>query len=101
MSQVTYDVLAALAVLSVPAAVILFSVVRTQVKELELLRKQVAHLKKTHQQFAPPNAEDHTIEQEALPFDGTQTDQLEAEPPRKVGYDPNAASVFEKLKLRR
>lgn len=122
MSQVTYDFLAVWALLSVPATVILFLAVRMQVKEIERLRKQLAYLTETRQQLAPPGADDPTSEQQALELDGMQTDllddthrlralaasddlpqsrQTEAEPPRNVGYDPKAISVFEKLRSRR
>jgi hypothetical protein len=98
---VTYDLLAVVAILSVPAVVILLLVVRTQGKEIERLRQQVTYVKRTRQQLALSDAENPTSEQEALEFDGTRTDHLEAEPPRKAGYDSSATSVFEKLRLRR
>lgn len=122
MSQVTYDLLAVWALLSVPATVILFLTVRMQAKEIERLRKQLVHFTETRQQLAPPEADDPTSEQQALELDGMQTDLLEdthrfraltggddlptpgktgAEPPRNVGYHPKGISVFEKLRSRR
>jgi hypothetical protein len=119
MSQVTYDLLAVWAILSVPATIVLGLTLRLQSKEIARLRKHVTFHTETRHESTPPEADDPTSEHAAL--DGLQTDlddthQFRAlaagdhvrnedepatEPARGVRYEPKTVSVFEKLRSRR
>jgi hypothetical protein len=121
MSQVTYDLLAVWAILSVPAMIVLAFTLRMQSKELARLRKKVTYVTQTRQQLTPPAADDPTSEQPALALSDIQSDlddthrfralsasdhlrnedQPDAGSPSAVRYEPNTISVFEKLRSRR
>jgi hypothetical protein len=122
MSQVTYDLLAVWAILSVPATIVLGLALRLQSKEIARLRKHVTFHTETRHESTPPEADDPTSEHSALEPEGQETDlddthQFRAlaagdhvlsedgepatEPSRSVRYEPKTVSVFEKLRSHR
>jgi hypothetical protein len=127
MSQMTYDLLAVWAILSVPATIVLGLALRLQSKEIARLRKQVTfHAETRHAETRdpsmPPAADDPTSEHSALELEGQEPDlddthqfralaagehvrsedgEPAADPPRSVRYEPKTVSVFEKLRSHR